>query len=106
MRVTLGLILSFGLVVAVALAAPQSAHAQIGNPVKPHIVFIVDVSGSMDTSTGFGSPSCTIGDTRINHAKCAIQDIVNALRWAGLMSDIRLSEEEIDAVAVYVSRLD
>lgn len=33
------------------------------------------------------------------------EDIVNALRFAAPMADIRLSEEDLDAVALYVTRL-
>lgn len=46
--------------------------------VKPYIIFTMDVSGSMDTATGFGPPSCAGSvDTRFDHAKCAIQNIAN-----------------------------
>jgi len=40
-----------------------------------------------------------------NIRRASRQDIANALRWAGDMAEIRLSEEDIDAVALYVSRL-
>ena len=33
------------------------------------------------------------------------QDIANAIRWAGDMARVELSEEELDAVALYVARL-
>ena len=58
----------------------RPAHAQ--NVLKPYIVFILDVSGSMvdgNSATGFGPPSCPGGrDKRLDHAKCAIQNIANS----------------------------
>jgi Putative metal-binding motif len=54
------------------------AHAGPAQTVKPYIVFILDVSGSMADSTGFGPPSCTDTDTKMDHAKCAIQKIANS----------------------------
>jgi mono/diheme cytochrome c family protein len=41
-----------------------------------------------------------------NIRRASRQDIANALRWAGEMSQIRLSEMEVDAVALYLSQLD
>ncbi len=66
------------LVVLCVLGTPATAVAQ-GEPVKPYIVFIVDNSGSMTASTGFGPPSCPgAADNRMDHAKCAIQNIANS----------------------------
>lgn len=58
-----------------ALAA-KPAHA--GDPLKPYVVLILDTSGSMDTATGAGPPSCGGTDSRLNHAKCAINQIANS----------------------------
>jgi MYXO-CTERM domain-containing protein len=68
--------------VAVVASAEGTARAQAGNTVKPYILFIMDTSGSMvlgGSRTGFGPPSCagTI-DNRLDHAKCAIQNISNS----------------------------
>ena len=66
------------LAVCVVWAAVSGrAEAQTGEPVKPYILFIADTSTSMEGATGFGSPSCANGDTRINHLKCALANIVN-----------------------------
>ncbi len=56
------------------LAQPASA----GEPLKPFVVLILDTSGSMHASTGSGPPSCGGSDSRINHATCAINRIVNS----------------------------
>ena len=65
------------LVLALVLVAPP-AHA--GDPLKPYVFLVVDTSGSMiDNATGFGPPSCTGAvDTRLDHAKCAINNIANS----------------------------
>jgi hypothetical protein len=72
-------------IAAIVIAcAPMAtpAHAQSANTVKPYIVFIMDTSGSMvnnDAVTGFGPPSCAGSeDLRLDHAKCAIQNIANS----------------------------
>ena len=41
-------------------------------------MLMVDVSGSMDASTGTGNNSCGQTHNRINDARCAIQRVVNA----------------------------
>ncbi|MBP9203634.1 MAG: hypothetical protein KBG28_06715 [Kofleriaceae bacterium] len=65
-------VLAFGLI-------GDSAHAQGQEPLKPYVLLILDTSGSMDGSTGTGPPSCPGGvDTRISHAKCAINNIANS----------------------------
>ena len=72
-------ILPAGLVVILALVlSSRPASAQLGEPVKPYIVFIMDVSGSMDAETGSGPPSCGGVDTRFDHAKCAVANITNS----------------------------
>jgi hypothetical protein len=52
---------------------------------KPYVVFVLDTSGSMgpDTGsgggpTGAGPTSCGTSDTKLNHAKCALYNIVNS----------------------------
>ena len=65
------------LVGVASLAAFSPAYGQSGEPVKPYILFTMDVSGSMNSSTGFGPPSCGGTDRRLDHAKCAVQNIVN-----------------------------
>ena len=52
--------------------------ADAGEPLKPYVVLILDTSGSMDNATGSGPPSCGGRDNRLNHAKCAINNIVNS----------------------------
>jgi len=71
LRVGLALLLSF------AYSVP-AARAQTSEPLKPYIVLIVDVSGSMAGATGSGPPSCGGEDTRLDHAKCAISNLTNA----------------------------
>src|SRR5262245_19738838 len=58
--------------------APTSARAQASEPLKPYVVFAFDTSGSMGTATGSGPPSCGGADSRLNHARCAINKIVNS----------------------------
>ncbi len=55
-----------------------STHAAPGNALKPYVVLILDTSGSMTGSTGSGPPSCGGTDTKLNHARCAINNIVNS----------------------------
>jgi Putative metal-binding motif len=54
----------------------RSAYA--GDPLKPYVVLILDTSGSMDSSTNSGPPSCGGSDSKLNHAKCAINQIANS----------------------------
>ena len=56
----------------------SEARAEPGEPVKPYMLFIMDVSGSMTGTSNTGGPeSCSGGLTRIEHAKCAFQQIAN-----------------------------
>ncbi len=55
----------------------SSAHAQ-NDVLKPYVVLILDTSGSMLVSTGSGPTSCGKQDNRLNHAVCAINNIVNS----------------------------
>ncbi len=57
----------------VAAASPVSAQTQI----KPYFMVIFDDSGSMGSSTGSGNNSCGQPRTRLNDAKCALQQVVN-----------------------------
>ncbi|MCX5741329.1 MAG: MopE-related protein [Proteobacteria bacterium] len=65
-----------------ALLLTTTVHA--GDPLKPYVVLILDTSGSMGPApfgagpTGSGPPSCGGSDTRIDHAKCAINKIANS----------------------------
>src|SRR5688572_6628688 len=62
-----------------SLSSSPAARAQSGEVLKPYIVLIMDVSGSMVlNSTGAGAPSCGGTDTRFDHAKCALQKIVDS----------------------------
>ncbi|MDB5531684.1 MAG: Tryptophan synthase alpha chain, partial [Devosia sp.] len=58
--------------------ASSPARAQANEPLKPYVVLIMDTSGSMDDATGSGIPSCGGNDSRRDHAKCAINRIVNS----------------------------
>ena len=59
------------------------AHAS-PNALKPYIVLVLDTSGSMQQATNSGPPSCAdangnpLADTKLNHARCAINDIANS----------------------------
>ncbi|MGE5186124.1 MAG: MopE-related protein [Acidobacteriota bacterium] len=65
---------------------PSSAPVQAAGAtvLKPYIVLILDVSGSMQDPTGSGPPTCAgaqgqaLADTKLNHARCAVQNIVNS----------------------------
>jgi uncharacterized protein (TIGR03382 family) len=61
---------------AICSIAPTEARA--GDPLKPYVVLALDTSGSMGGATGSGPPSCGGADTRLNHARCAINRIVNS----------------------------
>jgi len=66
------------------LVVVSSPTARAGEPLKPFVVLILDTSGSMGPlpngagPTGAGPTSCGGTDTRINHATCAINRIVNS----------------------------
>ncbi|MGE3547960.1 MAG: VWA domain-containing protein, partial [Kofleriaceae bacterium] len=64
--------------VATLTALFASSTAWAGDPLKPYVVLMVDTSGSMNSATGSGPPSCGGSDTRLNHARCAINRIVNS----------------------------
>src|SRR5688500_11224277 len=64
--------------VAMLVVVCGSSPAYAGDPLKPYVVLILDTSGSMDAPTGSGPPSCGGTDTRIEHATCAINRIVNS----------------------------
>lgn len=56
-----------------------TARAQVGQTVKPNVLLVVDVSGSMDGDVPGSVPeSCSGGTQLIDHARCAIQSFVNA----------------------------
>jgi uncharacterized protein (TIGR03382 family) len=56
-----------------------SSSARAENDVlKPYVVMILDTSGSMLSATSSGPTSCGDTDSRINHAVCAINNIVNS----------------------------
>jgi hypothetical protein len=57
-----------------------TATAQADNVLKPYVVLMLDTSGSMDARnpTNSGPPTCGGTDTRLNHARCAINRIVNS----------------------------
>jgi hypothetical protein len=62
----------------------STAHAQ-NDILKPYVVLILDTSGSMvctsascGNPTGSGPPSCGGIDNKLNHAKCALNNIVNS----------------------------
>src|SRR5258706_553886 len=65
-----------GLATLALCASATSARA--GDPLKPYVVLDIDTSGSMGSATGSGQPSCGGPDTRLNHARCAISNIVNS----------------------------
>ncbi|MGE0548340.1 MAG: MopE-related protein [Kofleriaceae bacterium] len=64
--------------VATLTALFASSTARADEPLKPYVVLMVDTSGSMNSATGSGPPSCGGSDTRLNHARCAINRIVNS----------------------------
>ncbi len=73
LRLPVGLVL--GALAIIANGRPASAQ---GEPVKPYVFLVVDTSGSMDTTTNQGPPSCGGVDQRIDHAKCAIYNVAAA----------------------------
>jgi len=71
------LTLAVGLVLLMT-ASTFGGNAEAQETIKPYILLVVDTSGSMTSnSTGNGAPSCGGVDTRFDHAKCAIQNLVN-----------------------------
>jgi len=64
---------------AAALVVFFSAVASASPTVlKPYVVLILDTSGSMSNATGSGPPSCGGADSKLNHARCAINNIANS----------------------------
>ncbi|HEX5064135.1 MAG TPA: MopE-related protein [Kofleriaceae bacterium] len=70
--------------IATLFVLTSTAHAQ-NDVLKPYVVLILDTSGSMvctnstcGNPTGSGPPSCGGVDNKLNHAKCAINNIVNS----------------------------
>src|SRR5688572_9389087 len=64
---------------AATLFVLMSSRADAANDVlKPYVVLILDTSGSMLITTGSGPTSCGKPDNRLNHAVCAINNIVNS----------------------------
>ena len=62
-----------------ALLGFLSLRAEAGDPVKPYVLLELDTSSSMQAATGFGPPSCPGStDSRLGHAKCAINNIANS----------------------------
>jgi Putative metal-binding motif len=65
--------------VLLALLGLGPVHlAYAGDALKPYVVLILDTSGSMNSATGSGPPSCGGTDSKLNHAKCAINQISNS----------------------------
>ena len=63
----------------VATLCVLTSNARAANDVlKPYVVLILDTSTSMDEATNSGPTSCGLSDTKINHAVCAINNIVNS----------------------------
>ena len=62
----------------IALGTFSAKDAQAQEQIKPYVLVIFDFSGSMDGATGNGTSSCGGADQRIDHAKCAIQQVVDA----------------------------
>jgi uncharacterized protein (TIGR03382 family) len=60
------------------LCVLTSTASAANDVLKPYVVLILDTSGSMSTPTGAGPTSCGKVDNRINHAVCAINNIVNS----------------------------
>ena len=67
-----------GVAMLAAMVAASPARAVPGEPLKPYVVLVLDTSGSMNEVTGSGPSSCGGADSKLNHAKCAINNIVNS----------------------------
>src|SRR5262249_25625131 len=74
--VVMGKLSAWPALATLAIVSTPDAHA--GDPLKPYVVLAIDTSGSMLTATGAGPPSCGGADTRLNHATCAINNIVHS----------------------------
>src|SRR6476659_10238969 len=62
--------------VATLFVLTSTANAQ--DVLKPYVVLMLDTSGSMNSVTNAGPPTCGGRDNRLNHARCAINRIVNS----------------------------
>ncbi len=71
-RAALLLVAAAGLIAALPMARAQAQSA-----VGPYFMVIVDNSGSMTAGTGSGNNSCGRSRTRINDARCVLQQVVN-----------------------------
>ncbi len=73
-----------GMATLMLLLPSAPTHAAGATVLKPYIVLIMDVSNSMNQPTGSGPPTCpdangnALPDTKLNHARCAVQNIVNS----------------------------
>ena len=75
-RLNRNVALAIGLIWLVSFS-PGPAWAQVSEQVKPRILLVVDISGSMSSNvSGPAAESCSGGLTRFDHAKCAIQRLV------------------------------
>ena len=74
-RTKLNLAFAAGLLCLTTFLGESKAQEE---QIKPYVLVIFDISGSMDASTGQGPSSCGGEDTRIDHAKCAVQQVVDA----------------------------
>ena len=64
---------------ALAVLGLLAARAHADEALKPYVLLELDTSSSMQTATGFGPPSCAGStDSRLGHAKCAINNIANS----------------------------
>ncbi len=63
---------------AAALVLVFATHANAQATLKPYVTLILDTSGSMTEATNSGPSTCGGTDQKINHAKCAIQNIANS----------------------------
>src|SRR5437868_1659192 len=73
------LLARLGVAALVILSVVSFRRAEAANDVlKPFVVMILDTSGSMTGATGSGPPSCGGTDRKLDHARCAIDNIVNS----------------------------
>jgi uncharacterized protein (TIGR03382 family) len=62
----------------IVVTTTTKAQAQSNEPIKPYVVLVMDVSGSMADPVTSGPPSCPGGAAnKLDHAKCAVQNIAN-----------------------------
>ncbi|HEY4176644.1 MAG TPA: MopE-related protein [Kofleriaceae bacterium] len=66
------------MLLAVCIVARVNTAQAANDPLKPYVVLVLDTSGSMDEATNTGPPSCGGKDSKLDHARCAINQIVNA----------------------------